>query len=596
MAALSDGNRSWMDTAVRPSSERHTSCIVIPDDGYTFVKVKASMIQLVQVEVQFGGLPSEDPNNHIVDFVNLCNTLSTYRGVANDVLRLKLFPFSLRDKAKNWFKSLQPSTIHTWDEMEHCFLTKYFPPKQMIMLRNEIFQFVQAEDESLQEAWERFKELLRRVPNHSIPLWMQVQTFYNGLMDSCKSEIEVVVTGELDNMTAEAMYELIEKLVAQSYKWHACRSETQPVLTASSPTDTTVSALVAQLDEITKQLAKLSQPQPQPQPQPMAAVSQAPLPLSCNFYGEAHSTVNCQVNEPVQKVVMELVDHVNHPRQEVNDPFAPTYNKGWRNHPAFSWTNNQDQPAQAQPEQQLPQEKHNQAQTSRPQQQFYSQPATVSSQLVPPYVPPHRRKEEKKSSMEEMFAKSMHNALSSIKNLENQMHELPNIVLPRNEELILGDMEEDSEDEIQPMPFQVENELSKVARLQRKEDSLEPQLPQTKLAVVQPQIEAVTSETVSSQEKFSETFKSAYVDMPYSVFPWSFFQESCEDNALEIQEKKAREVVVQDSHPVIEKGVEQIACEPYSGQTNLYFDPLHSLLKPPIDHIIVDENWVFKPP
>ncbi|WCJ29651.1 hypothetical protein M5689_011268 [Euphorbia peplus] len=125
MATLSDGNRSWMDMAVQSSSERHTSCIVIPDDGYTFVKVKASMIQMVQIEVQFGGLPSEDPNSYIYDFLNLCNTLSIYRGVANDVLRLKLFPFSLRDKAKSWFKSLPPGTIYTWDEMERCFLTKY---------------------------------------------------------------------------------------------------------------------------------------------------------------------------------------------------------------------------------------------------------------------------------------------------------------------------------------------------------------------------------------------------------------------------------------------------------------------------------------
>ena len=31
------------------------------------------------------------------------------------------------------------------------------------------------------EAWERYKDLLRKCPYHELPDWLQIQTFYNGL-------------------------------------------------------------------------------------------------------------------------------------------------------------------------------------------------------------------------------------------------------------------------------------------------------------------------------------------------------------------------------------------------------------------------------
>ena len=51
---------------------------------------------------QFGGHPSEDPNGHISRFLELCDTVNMNR-VDHDVIKLQLFPLSLKDKAKNWF-------------------------------------------------------------------------------------------------------------------------------------------------------------------------------------------------------------------------------------------------------------------------------------------------------------------------------------------------------------------------------------------------------------------------------------------------------------------------------------------------------------
>jgi len=89
-------------------------------------------------------------------------------GVSAEVIKLKLFPLSLRDKAKTWFNSLPKSTIVTWDEMANKFLTKYLLPSKAAKLRGDLTTFSQFEYENFYEAWETYKGLIRKVPHHGL--------------------------------------------------------------------------------------------------------------------------------------------------------------------------------------------------------------------------------------------------------------------------------------------------------------------------------------------------------------------------------------------------------------------------------------------
>jgi hypothetical protein len=40
-----------------------------------------------------------------------------------NTIRLKFFPFSLKDKAKTWLQNLRSGSIRVWDEMQQQFLS-----------------------------------------------------------------------------------------------------------------------------------------------------------------------------------------------------------------------------------------------------------------------------------------------------------------------------------------------------------------------------------------------------------------------------------------------------------------------------------------
>jgi hypothetical protein len=50
---------------------------------------------------QFSGVSTDDAAVHLNNFVELCE-MQKYKDVDGDIIKLKLFPFSLRGRAKDW--------------------------------------------------------------------------------------------------------------------------------------------------------------------------------------------------------------------------------------------------------------------------------------------------------------------------------------------------------------------------------------------------------------------------------------------------------------------------------------------------------------
>ena len=142
-----------------------------------------------------------------------------YNGVSDDAIRLRLFPFSLKEKAKHWLISEPPNSITSWDDLLNKFLARFFPPAKATKLRIYISSFYQYEGESFYEAWERFKDLLRKFPHHSFTKWMQVHHFYNGLSRPTRTLIDAFAGGAIMGKNEVEAYQILKNISLNDCQW-----------------------------------------------------------------------------------------------------------------------------------------------------------------------------------------------------------------------------------------------------------------------------------------------------------------------------------------------------------------------------------------
>ncbi|XP_038973113.1 uncharacterized protein LOC120105094 [Phoenix dactylifera] len=192
-------NKRLLSDYAVPNVNGAQPSIVRPTVNANNFEIKPGLIQMVQQE-QFGGGPAEDPHAHLANFLEICDTIKM-NGVSDDAIRLRLFPFSLKDKAKAWLNSKAPNSFTIWNALSQAFLSKYFPPGKTAKLRNDITSFAQFDGESLYEAWERFKDLQRKCPHH------------------VRITIDAAAGGTLMSKSIEEAYELLEEMASNNYQW-----------------------------------------------------------------------------------------------------------------------------------------------------------------------------------------------------------------------------------------------------------------------------------------------------------------------------------------------------------------------------------------
>ena len=93
---------------MHPTRTGWPSCIVFPPDASRF-NFKPCIIHLL---LTFYGFESENPYLHLREFEEVYNTC-TDQNCSMKIIRLKFFPFSLKDKAKTWLQNLRSESIRT---------------------------------------------------------------------------------------------------------------------------------------------------------------------------------------------------------------------------------------------------------------------------------------------------------------------------------------------------------------------------------------------------------------------------------------------------------------------------------------------------
>ncbi|GKB23545.1 hypothetical protein Tco_0862946 [Tanacetum coccineum] len=113
----------------------------------------------------FSGSDHEDVNEHIEKVLEIVD-LFHIPNITIDQVMLRAFPMSLTGAASRWLRNKPSGVITTWEDLKTKFLSKYCPPARTAKKMEEIKNFQQESDENLYQAWERFKELLMKCPQH----------------------------------------------------------------------------------------------------------------------------------------------------------------------------------------------------------------------------------------------------------------------------------------------------------------------------------------------------------------------------------------------------------------------------------------------
>nr|GEZ27319.1 reverse transcriptase domain-containing protein [Tanacetum cinerariifolium] len=152
--------------------EGYEDAIVVPSINANNFELKQTLINLVQSN-QFTG--RQDPHNHL-RFFNKVTSTFRHPEVPNTTVKLLLFPFSLEGEARIWLDKEPPRSILTWEDL------------------------------TFNEAWERFKDLLRQCPHHGFSELHQLDTFNNALNPNDQDALDSDAGGNfLDKIPRECL-------------------------------------------------------------------------------------------------------------------------------------------------------------------------------------------------------------------------------------------------------------------------------------------------------------------------------------------------------------------------------------------------------
>ncbi|XP_042460369.1 uncharacterized protein LOC122043868 [Zingiber officinale] len=257
--------------------------------------------------------------------------------VPPESVRLLLFGFSLKDRAKQWLNSLPANSISSWEQCEQKFLDKFYPPSKTAHMRNLIDNFKQIDSESLFEAWDRFKSMQRQCPHHGLEKWLILHIFYNGINYHTKISLDSAAGGALMNKSLDEAEEIIENVALNHHQWASKRSSgacsgNQMKALGKFEVDA-FSLMSAKLDALTKKF------------EAMGSNTANAIVCACDICESAdHAQDTCPLG-PMQAHLnqLEQCDAITTYNQRQNNSYSNTYNRGWRNHPNFSYRNNQDQ-------------------------------------------------------------------------------------------------------------------------------------------------------------------------------------------------------------------------------------------------------------
>ncbi len=200
---------------MHPVMENKPSPIPWPYNQERTFSIKPNMIREIP---SFLGMESENPYYHVSEFESICR-LFAEGNASVDTVCLKLFSFSLKDKAKTWYNNLPAFSVRNWQQMKQVFFEKFFPASRTMAIQQQIQNFRLKPNETFYTAWERFKDLQVACPHHGHEPWQLVKFFYYPLPPQMKQLISSMCPGDFQSRNATEALAFFEQLADDVKSW-----------------------------------------------------------------------------------------------------------------------------------------------------------------------------------------------------------------------------------------------------------------------------------------------------------------------------------------------------------------------------------------
>ncbi|GJZ86231.1 retrovirus-related pol polyprotein from transposon TNT 1-94 [Tanacetum coccineum] len=200
----------------------------------------------------FSGSEHEYANKYIEKVLEIVDLFHIPK-VTQDQIMLQAFPISLTRAASRWLRNQPSGSITTWEVLKTKFLNKYYLPARIAKKMEEINNFQQEPDESLFRAWERFKELLMKCPEHYLTDMHEVILFYNGLDVPTRQILDS--KGVIPSKTVVGAKIAIQDKAEYSQKWHNRTSSR----TRSTETFDGLAVIQVQLNNLGLEIKKVNE-------------------------------------------------------------------------------------------------------------------------------------------------------------------------------------------------------------------------------------------------------------------------------------------------------------------------------------------------
>ncbi|KNA05945.1 hypothetical protein SOVF_185630, partial [Spinacia oleracea] len=194
-----------------PGAYEAKSSISLPALEATDFELRSALIGMVQMS-QFTGSRLEIPREHLKTFVDYCSTVK-HNGVTQEYIRMALFKFSLIGNARKWLDVLKENSLTSWNEVTEAFINKYSIPAQTANYLSKMMTFKERTDETLQESWERFNELLRQCPHQCIEMGVLLHCSYHGISKASRMALDAGAGGPIMKKSLEEVFDIIDDVV-----------------------------------------------------------------------------------------------------------------------------------------------------------------------------------------------------------------------------------------------------------------------------------------------------------------------------------------------------------------------------------------------